>query len=247
MSSDAVIRLESVNHHYDEGGDLKQVLFDINLEVQAGEVVFLVGPSGCGKTTLLTLIGGLRQLQSGRAWVLNTAMHEADSAALIALRRRIGFVFQQHNLVDYLTARQNVQMSLQLQAGMSRKRAEQTAGHMLASVGLQHRADAHPNQLSGGEKQRVSIARALVHRPSLILADEPTAALDSHVGREVITLVRDLAKKQDCPVIVVTHDNRIMEFADRVIAMEDGRIIPTSQSTIAQAFEHGTSQPTFTV
>jgi putative ABC transport system ATP-binding protein len=222
---ESVVRLQKLSHTYYEGEAGKQVLFDIDFTMMAGEVVILQGPSGCGKTTLLTLIGGLRSVQIGRAWVLEKALHECAPSDLVMLRRKIGFVFQMHNLLEYLTARQNVQMSLQLLEGMTRSRAELLAGEMLVKVGLEDRVDAYPKNLSGGQKQRVSIARALAHCPRLILADEPTSALDSQVGREIVNLLQDLARKQGCSVMIVTHDNRIMDVADRVVTMEDGRIL----------------------
>lgn len=223
--NESVVRLQKLSHTYYEGETGKQVLFDIDFTMMTGEVVILQGPSGCGKTTLLTLIGGLRSVQKGQAWVLDNALHECSPSDLVVLRRHIGFVFQMHNLLEYLTARQNVQMSLQLLEGMTRSRAEFLAGEMLAKVGLEDRVDAYPKNLSGGQKQRVSIARALAHCPRLILADEPTSALDSQVGREIVNLLQDLARKQGCSVMIVTHDNRIMDVADRIVTMEDGQIL----------------------
>lgn len=186
--------------------------------------MILQGPSGCGKTTLLTLIGGLRSIQNGEANVLGKALHQCSPFNLVELRRNIGFVFQMHNLLEYLTARQNVQMSLQLLDGMNQKRAETLAAEMLIKVGLDDCIDAYPKNLSGGQKQRVSIARALAHSPRLILADEPTSALDSQTGREIVNLLQELARKQECAVLIVTHDNRIVDIADRIVSMEDGRI-----------------------
>jgi putative ABC transport system ATP-binding protein len=222
---ESVVQLENVSYTYREGDSSKQVLFDTDFTLNSGEVVILQGPSGCGKTTMLTLIGGLRSMQTGQAWVYGQALHECTAGELAKLRRRIGFVFQMHNLLEYLTARQNVQMSLQLLEGITRSQAESLAGEMLVKVGLDGRLDAYPKNLSGGQKQRVSIARALAHNPRLILADEPTSALDSHVGREIVNLLHDLARKQGCAVLIVTHDNRILDIADRIVTMEDGRII----------------------
>jgi putative ABC transport system ATP-binding protein len=227
MSSESgktIVAMHGINYTYREGESGKQVLFDLDFELRAGEVVVLQGPSGCGKTTLLTLIGGLRTIQEGQGWVLGTPLHQGSLSDLVELRRHIGFVFQMHNLLEYLTARQNVQMSLQLVDGMNRDRAAELAGEMLIKVGLDDRLDAYPKNLSGGQKQRVSIARALAHGPRLILADEPTSALDSQTGREVVNLLHELARKQSCPVLIVTHDNRIMDVADRIVSMEDGRI-----------------------
>ncbi len=219
------VRMNNVHYAYREGDTRKPVLFGIDFHLEVGEIVILQGPSGCGKTTLLTLIGGLRSMQEGQAWVLGKPLHQCSAGELVELRRHIGFVFQMHNLLEYLTARQNVQMSLQLIEGMTRLRAESMAAEMLEKVGLKDRIDAYPKNLSGGQKQRVSIARSLAHNPRLILADEPTSALDSQVGREIVNLLQELARQQGCPVLIVTHDNRIMDIADRIVSMEDGRIV----------------------
>jgi putative ABC transport system ATP-binding protein len=226
MSSERelIVSMRGINYTYREGGAGKQVLFDLDFDLRAGEVVILQGPSGCGKTTLLTLIGGLRTIQNGEANVLGKALHHCSPNDLVELRRHIGFVFQMHNLLEYLTARQNVQMSLQLIDGMNQKRTEMLAAEMLTKVGLDDCVDAYPKNLSGGQKQRVSIARALAHSPRLILADEPTSALDSQTGREIVNLLQELARKQGCSVLIVTHDNRIVDIADRIVSMEDGRI-----------------------
>ena len=186
----------------------------------------MTGPSGCGKTTLLTLIGGLRTVQSGELVVLGRHLHGCAPGKLPEVRRHIGFIFQMHNLLDFLTARQNIQMALQLNAELSREEMEVRAARMLDLVGLGPNRDAYPAQLSGGQKQRVSIARALAGGPNLILADEPTSALDSKTGREVIDLLVHLARDQHCPILMVTHDTRIADMADRIIKMEDGRIVP---------------------
>jgi putative ABC transport system ATP-binding protein len=226
MSSERelIVSMRGINYTYREGGAGKQVLFDLDFDLRAGEVVILQGPSGCGKTTLLTLIGGLRTIQNGEANVLGKALHHCSPDDLVELRRHIGFVFQMHNLLEYLTARQNVQMSLQLIDGTNQKRTEMLAAEMLTKVGLDDCVDAYPKNLSGGQKQRVSIARALAHSPRLILADEPTSALDSQTGREIVNLLQELARKQGCSVLIVTHDNRIVDIADRIVSMEDGRI-----------------------
>ena len=219
------ISIRELNFSYDEGGRPKQVLFDINLDIWPGEVALLTGPSGCGKTTLLTLIGGLRTVQSGELVVLGRRLHGCAPGKLAEVRRHIGFIFQMHNLLDFLTARQNIQMALQLNAELSREEMEVRAARMLDLVGLEPNRDAYPAQLSGGQKQRVSIARALAGGPNIILADEPTSALDSKTGREVIDLLVHLARDQHCPILMVTHDTRIADMADRIIKMEDGRIV----------------------
>jgi len=222
---ETVVSIRGLDFSYNEAGRAKQVLFDINLDIRTGEVVLLTGPSGCGKTTLLTLIGGLRTVESGKLVVLGHELHICGPVELGEIRRQIGFIFQMHNLLEFLTARQNVQMALQLHADTTRAEMEERAGLMLELVGLGPLKDAYPAHLSGGEKQRVSIARALASRPSLVLADEPTSALDSQTGREVVDLLMRLAREQGCPILMVTHDSRIADVADRIIQMEDGQIV----------------------
>jgi putative ABC transport system ATP-binding protein len=217
--------IRGLNFSFEEGGTAKQVLFGIDLDIWPGEIVLMTGPSGCGKTTLLTLIGGLRSMQSGELTVLGHQLHKSDRQELVEVRRHIGFIFQMHNLLEFLTARQNVQMALQLHPGLTRAEMEERAEQMLDGVGLGPRRAAYPANLSGGEKQRVSIARALVSHPRLVLADEPTSALDSKTGHEVIDILVRLAREQGCSILMVTHDTRIADMADRVIAMEDGRIV----------------------
>jgi putative ABC transport system ATP-binding protein len=223
--SEPVVRIRGLDFAYDEAGRAKPVLFGIDLDIWPGEVVLLTGPSGCGKTTLLTLIGGLRTVESGVLTVLGHELHNCSPEELVEVRREIGFIFQLHNLLDFLTARQNVQMALQLHPDLTRKERERRAGEMLAQVGLGAYCETYPAHLSGGEKQRVSIARALASRPRLVLADEPTSALDSQTGREVVNLLMRLSREQGCPILMVTHDTRIADVADRTIAMEDGRIV----------------------
>jgi putative ABC transport system ATP-binding protein len=217
--------MRGVDFTYADDGRRTQVLFGIDLDIWPGEVVLLTGPSGCGKTTLLTLIGGLRTVERGELVVLGQELHACDGAALVKVRRHIGFIFQLHNLLEFLTARQNVQMALQLHPEWTRPDMERRAAEMLKEVGLGRLQDAYPAQLSGGERQRVSIARALASHPRLVLADEPTSALDSQTGRAVVELLLRLAREQGCPILMVTHDTRIADVADRIIQMEDGRIV----------------------
>jgi putative ABC transport system ATP-binding protein len=219
------IAIRGLDYAYDEGGRRHQVLFGLDLEIHRGEVVSLTGPSGCGKTTLLTLIGGLRAVESGELFVLGRELHSCAPAELVQVRRSIGFIFQLHNLLEFLTARQNVQMALQLHPELSREAMADRAALMLDLVGLGRYCDAYPAHLSGGEKQRVSIARALASHPRLVLADEPTSALDSQTGREVVEMLVRLAREEGCTILMVTHDIRIADVADRVINMEDGRIV----------------------
>ncbi len=219
--TEPVVSIRNLEHVYGEGSLRKQVLFDINLELHSGEIVLLMGPSGCGKTTLLTLLGGLRSAQKGSLEVLGQQLNGASQRQRVEVRRRIGFIFQAHNLLRALTASQNVQMALDLHGIDPLERREQ-ANRMLEAVGLGDRVDYYPENLSGGQKQRVAIARALAAQPRLVLADEPTAALDKQSGRDVVDLMQRLAKEQGSTILLVTHDNRILDVADRLVEMEDG-------------------------
>ena len=219
------IAARDLQHYYGTGELKKQVLYDNNLEIYPGEIIIMTGPSGSGKTTLLTLIGTLRRVQQGELFVLDRPLHEATNQDLLQVRREIGFIFQAHNLFDSLTATQNVKMALEL-AEPGGKAAAQVARSkaILESVGLGHRTGHKPKQLSGGQKQRVAIARGLVHQPRLVLADEPTAALDEKSGRTVVELFKKMAKEHAVTIIIVTHDNRILDVADRIVNLVDGRI-----------------------
>jgi putative ABC transport system ATP-binding protein len=220
----APIVIESVNHYFGDGALKKQILFDISTEIRAGEIVIVTGPSGSGKTTLLTLIGALRRVQQGSVRLLGDELNGAPARVVGRLRKHIGYVFQAHNLLSALTAAQNVQMALYLHAELTRGEIQRRAAEMLDAVGLADRTHHFPAQLSGGQKQRVAIARALAGQPRIILADEPTASLDKQSGRDVVTLMHDLAKQQGVTVLMVTHDNRILDVADRIIHLEDGRL-----------------------
>jgi putative ABC transport system ATP-binding protein len=224
MSQDS-IRIEGLNYAYGDGELRRPVLREVALRVGLGEILLLTGPSGSGKTTLLGLIGALRAMQEGSCEVLGQELLGASEAMRVTLRRRIGFIFQNHNLLGALTARQNVAMSLEVTAQLPEQERLARAGEMLAAVGLAEHADRMPAKLSGGQRQRVAIARALAAGPGLVLADEPTAALDKVSGAEVAHLLRDLAKSRGVPILMVTHDPRILDIADRVVAMEDGRIV----------------------
>ncbi|WP_149536801.1 ATP-binding cassette domain-containing protein [Siccirubricoccus phaeus] len=226
--------LRGVSYAFGEGELRRPVLRAVDLEVRPGEIVLLTGPSGSGKTTLLTLIGALRAMQEGSCQVLGQELAGANEAQRVALRRRIGFIFQQHNLLGFLTARQNVAMALELTPGATEAARRAEAGRMLEAVGLGDRGESWPDQLSGGQRQRVAVARALAARPGLILADEPTAALDRQSGGEVVRLLRDLARQRGTAILLVTHDPRILDLADRIIAMEDGRVVPASQADAAR-------------
>ena len=219
-----VVSIRNLDHFFGEGKLKKQILFDIDLTLNSGEVIILKGPSGSGKTTLLTLMGGLRSPQSGSLEVFGRELVGAKKDRLVKTRRNIGYIFQSHNLLMSLTAKQNVQMSLELHDGLRSSEIERRAIAILESVGLGEHINYHPQSLSGGQKQRVAIARALVSHPKMVLADEPTAALDSKSGRDVVELMQQLAREQGCTILIVTHDNRILDVADRIIELEDGKI-----------------------
>ena len=219
------ISARELQHYYGSGELRKQVLYDNTLDIYPGEIIIMTGPSGSGKTTLLTLIGTLRRVQEGELYVLDRPLHGASSGELLKLRREIGFIFQAHNLFDSLTATQNVRMALELAEPRGSKAAHsRRAVEMLGAVGLDQRTGHKPKQLSGGQKQRVAIARGLVHKPRLVLADEPTAALDEQSGRTVVELFKRMAKEEQVTIIIVTHDNRILDVADRIVNLVDGHI-----------------------
>ncbi|HLY37076.1 MAG TPA: ATP-binding cassette domain-containing protein [Candidatus Binatia bacterium] len=233
MASDALVVVDGVSHHYGSGALRKEVLHEVSLAVEPGEIVILTGPSGSGKTTLLTLIGALRSAQAGSLRVLGHELRDASEADLVRVRRKIGYIFQHHNLLDALTARQNVQMAMQGENGQTPGAIRARADEVLASVGLAEHTAKFPDQLSGGEKQRVAIARALGGRPRIILADEPTASLDRKSGRDVVDRLHALAKSDGCAVVLVTHDNRILDIADRIIHLEDGRLSGFADAVLA--------------
>jgi putative ABC transport system ATP-binding protein len=222
--SPTILRVERVNHWYGEVAETrKQVLFNNNLRVARGEIVIMTGPSGSGKTTLLSLLGALRTVQDGEVEVLGRRLDELRGRELVEVRRDIGFIFQAHNLFGSLTALQNVRMALEMKTG-DQRRIHDRAVEVLTSLGLSERIHYKPSRLSGGQKQRVAIARALANRPRLILADEPTAALDEHSGRDVVNLLKELAQDEGCTSLIVTHDNRILDVADRIVSMANGCI-----------------------
>ena len=204
-------------------GETKTVaLRGVDLDVLAGQMTLLVGQSGCGKTTLISIIAGLLNATSGSLTVLGEDLIKMTGASLVQFRQKnIGFVFQQYNLLPTLTAVENAAIPLII-AGTPRRRAFEDAKEILSAVGLAKRMHLFPNQLSGGQQQRVAIARALVHEPRLLVCDEPTAALDAHSGQTVMELLRRVALQSDRAVIVVTHDNRVFSFGDRIIHMDDG-------------------------
>ncbi|MBD2360059.1 MULTISPECIES: DevA family ABC transporter ATP-binding protein [unclassified Anabaena] len=232
MKNEPVIAISNLNHYYGKGALKKQILFDINLEIYPGEIVIMTGPSGSGKTTLLSLIGGLRSVQEGSLKFLGVELSGANQSKLVQIRRSIGYIFQAHNLLGFLTAKQNVQMAVELNEHISQAEAIAQSQAMLTAVGLENRVEYYPDNMSGGQKQRIAIARALVNNPPLVLADEPTAALDKQSGRDVVEIMQRLAKDQGTSILLVTHDNRILDIADRIVEMEDGILARDSQTAI---------------
>ena len=208
-----------------EGAGRVEALKGINLSLAGGELTLLMGPSGSGKTTLLSVLGCMLSPTSGSVNIRGRAITGLDAEDLAQVRREnIGFVFQSYHLFPTLTAAENVRLSLDVRGDRSRE-ARAKANQALATVGLAHKADSFPRALSGGEQQRVAVARAIVGDPSVILADEPTAALDSENGQAVMTVLAELAKDPSRAMFIVTHDSRIMPFADRILRIEDGRIV----------------------
>jgi putative ABC transport system ATP-binding protein len=219
-----VISLSHVNHWFGSGEARKHALKDISLDIYAGQIVICTGPSGSGKTTLLTMLGGLRSCQDGSLKILGRELNGASKEELAELRLNVGFIFQAHNLMMFLNARRNVRMSLELHDRYFDQDMDQLATTMLEQVGLADRVEYMPANLSGGQRQRVAIARALVSQPKILLGDEPTAALDKESGRTVITLMQQLAREQQTTIIMVTHDNKILDVADRIIIVDDGAL-----------------------
>jgi len=202
-----------------------RVLHDISAEVRTGELTMLVGPSGCGKTTLISIISGILSATGGDINVLGNSLGKMSDREKVLFRRHsIGFIFQQYNLLPALTAAENAAMPL-IAAGMPDLEATSLARQLLDQIGMQGQTEKLPRQLSGGQQQRVAIARALVHNPKLIVCDEPTAALDGKTGQAVMQILRNIANDKNRAVLIVTHDNRIYHFADRILEMSDGRIV----------------------
>ncbi|MEA5619126.1 DevA family ABC transporter ATP-binding protein [Cronbergia sp. UHCC 0137] len=231
-----IISIKNLNHYFGNGQLRRQVLFNINLEINIGEIIIMTGPSGSGKTTLLTLVGGLRSAQSGTLQVLGKELCGTNAEQLVQTRRHNGYIFQAHNLHRSLTALQNVKMGLELHQHINLPEIHNRSTQILEQVGLGHRLYYYPDKLSGGQKQRVAIARALVSHPQILLADEPTAALDSQSGREVVNLMQKLAQEKGCTILMVTHDHRILDIADRIVHMEDGKLI-TEESKISNRLQ----------
>ena len=225
MDTGIIAAARGLNHWFGSGEARKQALFDVNLTLPRGSFTVLMGPSGSVKTTVLTLMGCLRAVQDGSVQLLGQELNGAAEAQLVTLRRRLGFIFQAHNLHESLTAQQNVMMGVQVQGTVAKEMAAKAADHALGLVGLANRTTYLPANLSGGQKQRVAVARALVGNPALVLADEPTAALDKDSAADVVDLLKRMGAARGTTTLLVTHDNRILDRADRILTLEDGRIV----------------------
>jgi putative ABC transport system ATP-binding protein len=223
--SEPPILVRGLNHWFGEGEARKQALFDVDVAIERGRLTILSGASGSGKTTLLTLIGCLRRVQDGSARLLGQELFGADEDTLVRCRRRLGFIFQAHNLHDSLTALQNVRMGLEVQGPGAMGDWREAASHLLGLVGLAERVDYLPGNLSGGQKQRVAVARALVGNPDIVFADEPTAALDRDSALNVVHLLKRLGQDRGTTTLMVTHDAKVMDLADRIIRIEEGRLL----------------------
>lgn len=219
-----IIDVRHLNFSFGSGEMERPVLKDVSLSIEKGEIVLMTGPSGSGKTTFLTIVGGLRQASYGSVTVLDRQLIGSTEQVKIQVRQQTGYIFQQHNLLKALTALQNVSMTLEMHDAMTERQRLDKAAEMLIAVGLGDHMDHKPEQLSGGQRQRVSIARALVGHPKIILADEPTASLDKQSGQEAVGILKKLAKESGAAILLVTHDYRIVDIADRVLELEDGVI-----------------------
>ncbi|MEZ6060435.1 MAG: ABC transporter ATP-binding protein [Planctomycetaceae bacterium] len=224
------VSCRQLTKNYGEGSAMVKALRGIDLDILPGQLTLLVGPSGCGKTTLISILAGTLEPTSGDLNVLDTELNRLSGRHRAAFRaKNVGFVFQQLNLLPALTAEENVAVPLAIN-GYSKRAAVKRAGEVLNSVGLGDRLRSLPSQLSGGQQQRVAIARALVHEPRLIVADEPTSAIDARTGHTIMELIRDMALQPDRVTLVVTHDSRIFSFADRIISLEDGLVSQAESS-----------------
>ena len=218
-----VVEAVDVHHHYGEGPQRVDVLFDINMQVREGELVIVTGPSGSGKTTLLTILGTMRRPSEGKLRLLGTDVAGAIGGDLNNLRNRVRFLFQKRNLLSSLTALQNVIAGVSTTPLSDPEWDEQRARHLLGLLGLADKAESWPDELSGGQQQRVAIARVMIGLPDLIIADEPTSSLDRVAGRIVVDQLKDLAMRAKCAVVLSTHDERIFDVASRRLHIEDGR------------------------
>jgi putative ABC transport system ATP-binding protein len=230
MSAPA-ISIRDVSKDFPVGDANIRVLHNISVDINPGELTYLVGESGSGKTTLISIVAGILYPSEGEVDVFETPIYSLSDNELVGFRlSNIGFIFQQYNLLPTLTAAQNAAIPL-IAAGVKREEAEERGRELMVKLNIGDQADKFPRQLSGGQQQRVAIARALVHEPRLIVCDEPTAALDARSGRRVMDLLREVALAADRAVIIVTHDSRVFDLADRILKMEDGRITHDGRDT----------------
>lgn len=225
MPEDIVISIKNLRHSYAEGDGEKEVLHNINLDFKKGEIAIIMGPSGSGKSTLLKLIGAQLTIQSGEIVVDGNSLHGASPAMLRKIRRKIGFIFQSHHLLSSISVLQNVQIPLAFDESQTAESSKLLALEALETVGIASHANKKPAHLSGGQKQRVAIARALIRKPAIVLADEPTASLDEKTGREVVELIKKMSRVLGVTVVLVTHDNRILDIADRIVKLVDGNLL----------------------
>lgn len=220
-----LVETKNICKDFESGGQKTRVLFDVNTKIYASELTMLVGPSGCGKTTLLSIITGILSATEGEVIIDGTILTKLSDQKKVDFRRKnLGFIFQQYNLLPALNAVENAAIPL-IADDMPISMACEKSAEILRKIGMENHLEKLPSQLSGGQQQRVAIARSLVHQPQVIVCDEPTAALDAATGHQVMEILRDMALKSNCAAIVVTHDNRIFEFSDKIIKMEDGRIV----------------------
>lgn len=224
------IEASGITYDYTSAAEDLRVLNGIDLTISKGEFIALVGPSGCGKTTLLTLIGGIKAMQSGSLRVLDCDLSKSSIDAVIKLRSRIGFIFQYHHLAEFLTAGQNVQIGMESNIRYSFRERQRKSREYLAMLGIGDKYDSYPSMLSGGQKQRVACARALSCEPELILADEPTASLDSSTGHRLMVELRRIAAERGMTIVMATHDHRMMDLADRLIELKDGHLVSQAPS-----------------
>ena len=219
-----IISIRSLRHSYMEGETMKEVLHSVDLDFYEGEIVIIMGPSGSGKSTLLKIVGAQLTLQEGDVRIGDCNLRGATQKDLMKIRRKLGFIFQSHHLLDSISVLQNVQLPLAFDENVTAMSSKERALKALAMVGIDSQAYKKPSKLSGGQRQRVAIARALIRKPAIVLADEPTASLDEKSGREVVEIIRKMAKDMGVTVVLVTHDNRILDIADRIVSLVDGRI-----------------------
>ncbi len=229
------VEVRGIAKYFGAGEQRVTALKDVSWDVHAGQMSMIVGPSGCGKTTLLSVIAGILNADEGAVSIFGTEVSAMGDRARTRFRaKNIGFVFQQYNLLPALTAAENAAIPLVI-AGWSKARAVKRARDVLGSLGMGKKTESFSNQLSGGQQQRVAISRALVHEPRLLVCDEPTAALDHETGLSVMELLRESAVKPDRAVVVVTHDNRVFHFGDRIARMDDGRIVGVEERATDEA------------